>query len=91
MDMVISYFDAPDEIKNHERENLRANTFMMIDLEGKCVFSVMETVEQIDDMIACYGVETSGPEANKPKIEIEKETLNRLNENNTGGWGKPGW
>lgn len=87
MDRVISYFEAPKEVQEHKNENLRSNTFMMLDLSGDAVFSVKETVEQIDDMI-------SSEENSTPTIPLEMKTVQeKVNELKSVGdsWGNSGW
>lgn len=95
MDRVISYFEAPKEVQEHKNENLRSNTFMMLDLSGDAVFSVKETVEQIDDMIGSYGCEnTLATDATTPTIPLEMKTVQeKINEfKNVGdSWGNSGW
>lgn len=92
MDRVISYFEAPKEVQEHKNENLRSNTFMMLDLSGDAVFSVKETVEQIDDMIGSYGCEENP--TTTPTIPLEmKNVQEKVNELKSIGdsWGNSNW
>lgn len=91
MDMVISYFEAPEDVRNNKNENLRANTFMMLDLEGNRVFSVLETVDEIDDMVAAYAIDTEVVIKNSeikvaPKPKDTNDQQNGWGANTSGGW-----
>lgn len=78
--MIESYSEAPEEIKNNKSENARANTLLYLSGGGNMVYHVKETVDQIDDMIAAYGIENFVVD---PEIEKEKEDDN--------SWNKSSW
>lgn len=63
MDMVISYFEAPEALKNHKSEDAQINTLLVFETSGENVFSIKETVEEIDNMLNLISP--------KPVAEIE--------------------
>jgi hypothetical protein len=75
MDHVISYFEAPKEVRENANEKIRANTFMMLDLEGNRVYSVIETVDEIDDMVGSYGSEIEKEPTPTVPLEIKSEVI----------------
>ena len=81
MDNIETYFEAADEIKNMSAEN-KCNTLMLSAKDGNSstAYHVVETVEEIDEMI---GLDRLFDE--KPKgVDYTKAT-------NEGGWGTKEW
>jgi len=95
MDKINSYFPSAPEHQNHESEAARFNTILDATLVQEAggvpygiVFYVKETCEQIDDMIAAYGIDEipiqSIEEAPTPTKPVETNT-------SSDSWGKSGW
>lgn len=83
MDKVNSYFEAPDEMKNHESENARVNTILDM---GEMAFHVKETIQEIDEMLKpkLYVTHVTPP----PVDVTENEPQEEKKELDTTGWNK---
>lgn len=97
MDRINSYFEASENQKNHKSEDARFNTILDATLVQEAngvpygiMFCVKETVEEIDDMLASYGID----EATQPVIEeapAKEEAPTKIMPKVDDSWGKSGW
>lgn len=67
MDNIECYFEASDDMKNNVSEQARCNTILIVVGDKDKAYHAKETVEQIDDMIAAYGVDNE--ENPTPSVE----------------------
>lgn len=93
MNFIETYFEAPEAMKNHESEQARCNTVMMIaNASDKAAYHVKETVDEIDDMIA----KGDNITATVPlEMKTAQEKINEAMKPAAADWGsepvKSGW